>query len=198
MEVLVKGKYRTVHEIPYIFAARSRGESKMSLREQWNYLLHIARLVRNSPVDYRFYLFCIIGFAGMLVNMVALAVLVNIFQVEGIMASVGASGIAMMHNFVLNDRFTWKVCKKPGIWRRALQLFQFISVCSLGILVTALIVQGFLSLGWSIYIGQLAGIITATFWNYSANNQWTWSDARSDAVVNPQLIVTQEYSREIY
>lgn len=198
MEVLVKGKYKTVHEIPYMFAARSMGESKMNLREQWNYLLHIVRLVRNSPDDYRFCLFCIIGFAGMWVNMLALAALVNIFQAEGFMASVGASGFAMMHNFVLNDRITWKACKKPGIRRRALQLFQFISICSMGILVTALIVQGFHSLGWNIYAGQFAGIITATFWNYSANNQWTWPEVQSDAVLNAKLTVTQEYSREIY
>jgi dolichol-phosphate mannosyltransferase len=193
MEVLVKGNHRTVHEIPYMFAARSMGESKMSAREQWNYLRHVARLVRSNPEDLRFYSFCIIGFTGVIVNMLALSTLVNIFRVEGMMASVGASMIAMIHNYVLNDKITWKGHKKSEVWQRVLQLSQFMCICSLGILITALAVQGFLSLGRSIYVGQFVGIAAATFWNFSANNQWTWSNS----VIYPKLIVTQECSREI-
>jgi len=195
MEVLVKGKHRTVHELPYMFAARSMGKSKMSLMEQWNYLLHVARLVRCNHDDLRFFLFCIIGFAGMLVNMLGLTTLINLFRVEGVAASVGASAFAMIHNYVLNDRITWKGYQKTKIWGRALQLSRFMSICSIGILITALIVQAFLSLGWSIYIGQFIGIVTATFWNFSANNQWTWS---VDSGLKPKLIVTQEYSRETH
>lgn len=48
MEVLVKGKYQTIHEIPYVFTARDAGESKMNFREQWHYLVHVMRLVRYS------------------------------------------------------------------------------------------------------------------------------------------------------
>jgi dolichol-phosphate mannosyltransferase len=128
-----------------------------------------------------------------IVNMLALSTLVNIFRVEGMMASVGASVIAMIHNYVLNDKITWKGHKQSEIWRRALQLSQFMCICSLGILITALAVQGFLSLGRSIYVGQFVGIAVATFWNFSANNQWTWSNS----VIYPKLIVTQECSREI-
>ncbi len=51
MEILVKGRYKTVHEIPYHFMARSMGESKMSLKEQWNYLKHIFKLrkIKKDP-----------------------------------------------------------------------------------------------------------------------------------------------------
>jgi len=44
MEILVKGNYSTVREIPYHFVARDVGQSKMNLREQWNYLRHIVTL----------------------------------------------------------------------------------------------------------------------------------------------------------
>lgn len=197
MEVLVKGTYGTVHEIPYTFAARSLGESKMGIREQWYYLLHVARLVRCNPDDLRFYLFCSIGLAGMWVNMLALTTLVVFFQTDVMIASVGASVIAMLHNYFLNDRITWKERKKPASGRRFLQMFQFISICSLGIMATTMIVHGFISMGWSIYLGQFAGIIAATFWSFSANNQWTWPHDRNDSVLNRKLIVIQEYSREI-
>lgn len=44
MEILVKGNIRVYKEIPYRFQQRLNETSKMSLKEQWNYLLHIRRL----------------------------------------------------------------------------------------------------------------------------------------------------------
>lgn len=48
IEILVKGHYQTVLELPYTFLARDVGDSKMSLKEQWNYLRHVAKLVRYN------------------------------------------------------------------------------------------------------------------------------------------------------
>ncbi len=45
IEVLVKGNYTSICELPYVFHARDAGASKMSLKEQWNYLRHIFRLM---------------------------------------------------------------------------------------------------------------------------------------------------------
>jgi len=51
LEVLVKGKHKTVKEVPYTFKDRAEGESKMGTREIINYLMHLAKLygykVRN-------------------------------------------------------------------------------------------------------------------------------------------------------
>lgn len=197
MEVLVKGRYETVHEIPYTFLARNDGESKMGVKEQWNYLIHIARLVKNSPEDLRVYSFCLVGILGVFVNMLSLTALVKVCEFEALKASVGASFIALLHNYYLNARITWRDCKNPVVWRRALQLPQFMIVCGIGIGITGLILQQFLSMGWNIYIGQLLGILVATIWGYSANNRWTW--ARSIPVENntTKMRVTQEYPHEI-
>ncbi len=46
LELMVKCRCRRVEEIPIHFADRHRGESKLSFREQWNYLRHLARLAR--------------------------------------------------------------------------------------------------------------------------------------------------------
>ncbi|MEN6566317.1 MAG: glycosyltransferase family 2 protein [Veillonellales bacterium] len=198
MEVLVKGHYRTVHEIPYSFAARDAGESKMSLREQWNYLRHVARLVRSSPEDRRFYAFCLVGFLGVFVNLLALRLLLNFFPLSQFAASVAASFIAMTHNFFWNDRVTWKERQYPVLWHRVLQFPQFMLVCGLGIAITALFARLFLSLGWNIYLGQLAGISVSTSWGFIANNRWTWSaSGRQIDSQNVKLVVTQEYAGKI-
>ncbi|MAG50812.1 hypothetical protein CL621_04210 [archaeon] len=44
LEILVKGNYKTVKEIPYIFLNRNVGESKLNLGEYLNYILHLKRL----------------------------------------------------------------------------------------------------------------------------------------------------------
>lgn len=48
MEILVKGNYNSITEIPYQFMARDAGTSKMSMREQWNYVCHIFKLARKQ------------------------------------------------------------------------------------------------------------------------------------------------------
>jgi len=44
LEILVKGKYQNIKEIPYTFRDRYKGESKLNWREHVNYLGHLAKL----------------------------------------------------------------------------------------------------------------------------------------------------------
>lgn len=197
MEILVKGQYETVHEIPYTFLARNDGESKMGVKEQWNYLLHIARLIRSSPEDIRVFSFCCVGILGVFVNVFSLAILVKLCDFEALQASIGASFIALLHNYYLNSRITWRDCQTPVVWRRMLQLPQFVLVCGIGIAVTGLFLQQFQAMGWNIYAGQLLGIAVATVWSYSVNNRWTWARSNSAEDNNSKMRVTQEYPHEI-
>ncbi|HEY3423542.1 MAG TPA: glycosyltransferase family 2 protein [Negativicutes bacterium] len=198
MEVLVKGNYQTVHEIPYSFIARDAGKSKMSLQEQWNFLRHIGRLVWNSPEDRRFMGFCAIGSLGVVVNLIVLRLLLSFWHMDESMASVAASLLAMLHNFLWNDHLIWKGHQQPVLWKRVLQFPQFMLVCGLGIAITTLCARFFWSLGWSIYAGQLIGIATSLFWNFAANDRWTWSAKNGKASPdNSNLVITQEYGGKI-
>lgn len=44
LEVLVRGRYRTVVEIPYIFVERKRGGSKMGPRQYFQFIMQLVRL----------------------------------------------------------------------------------------------------------------------------------------------------------
>jgi dolichol-phosphate mannosyltransferase len=76
LEISVKCPCRNVVEVPIQFADRKFGESKLNLREQILYLLHLKRLY-----DYRFpratfvTQFCAIGVSGAMVNLLMLALL---------------------------------------------------------------------------------------------------------------------------
>lgn len=198
MEVLVKGSYQSVHEIPYSFVARDAGESKMDLKEQLNYLKHIVRLVSNSPEDRRFFSFCLVGALGVFVNIACFAVLLNLFQLSEIAGSVGASLLAMIHNFLWNDNVTWREHKQQFWWKRLLRLPMFMMICGSGIALTALFTQIFVWQHLNVYLGQLTGIIIATCWTFTANNRWTWPNSNNNKDVNrSRLIVTQEYAGKL-
>lgn len=44
LEILVKGNYKTVKEVPFIFDNRIRGKSKLSWKTRYDYLVHLANL----------------------------------------------------------------------------------------------------------------------------------------------------------
>lgn len=193
IEVLVKGRYQTVHEIPYSFLARAAGTSKMNLKEQFNYLKHIGHLMMYHPEHRKFYYFCMIGTLGVLVNLSCLHFFLHFLGMEELIASVYSSSIAMFHNFMWNHKVTWKECKHQRLWKQMMQFPQFIVICSLGIAITTLFTQAFLFLGWNIYAGQLTGIAVSILWNFSANSKWTWSATYSQINAEQEnLIVTQE------
>jgi dolichol-phosphate mannosyltransferase len=190
MEVLVKGDYHAVHELPYAFVARDSGASKMTWKDQYDYLRHIVRLARHNPEDARFFTFCLVGAAGVPVNLLGLTVLLDFFAFDVAFASVAASFVAMVHNFLWNDSVTWRVQKRPAVWRRWKQFIQFAFVSTLSIVITAAFAHTFYVNGWSPVAGQLVGIIIATWWSFTANDRWTWG--RPEPA--PDLVVTREYA----
>ncbi|GMA60519.1 glycosyltransferase family 2 protein [Alicyclobacillus fastidiosus] len=190
IEVLVKGRYRTVHELPYEFLARDAGESKMSLQEQWNYFRHLFRLVSQSPSDRRFFLFCIIGASGVVVNLVVLTILKYAFGISDISASITASLVAMLSNYIWNDQITWRASGKRK-WNVKLPLFVGISL--IGIIVTTLVMNGLKHLDVPVPVGQAIGILVSTVWSYAMNNRLTWRDSAKQ--LREDVIVTREDRR---
>jgi dolichol-phosphate mannosyltransferase len=48
LEILVRGRIRRVVEVPYHFAARPAGDSKLGAAQHWEYLRHLGRLWREQ------------------------------------------------------------------------------------------------------------------------------------------------------
>ena len=47
LELLVRGRIRSVAEVPYVFVGRTAGESKMNLREATGYLVQLLQLLKT-------------------------------------------------------------------------------------------------------------------------------------------------------
>lgn len=196
IEILVRGHYETIHEIPYSFVDRDAGYSKMNLREQRNYVRHLFRLILDTESERRFYVFCLVGALGVVVNLVVMSLLTYSLALPVAAASVCASVTAMIHNFLWNDNVTWRGFHKSVKWQRMLQMPTFMAISTIGILITAVFAQGFHRVHWNELLGQLLGIIVATVWNFKANSAWTWNgQAGGSKHVRKQVRVTREKSR---
>jgi dolichol-phosphate mannosyltransferase len=177
MEILVRGRYHRTAEIPYVFERRRGNHSKMNITEQVNYLRHLVRLVLSSPEDLRFWKFCLVGTAGVMVNMLFFLLFNRLFSLDVVLSALLATSLAIFGNFMLNDLFTWTQQKEDHLLNRAIKFYlcsgagMVINVAVLSALHCYLRIPAILANG--------AGILASTAWNYYANNRWTWANTTS-------------------
>lgn len=175
LEILVRGRVNRVEAVPYMFADRTAGESKYGLREQKNYLRHLARLAPADTELRRFVKFCLVGGSGVLVNMGLLWFLTEVAGLFYLLSSVIAVEAAIANNFVWNELWTFHDRRRPGSHERLKRLAKFnaVSIGGLGINVAVL---WFLTerLGLYYLVSNLFGIAAATLWNFFMNAVWTW------------------------
>lgn len=183
MEILVLGNYRVLTEIPYAFDVRNLGRSKFSFKVQIQYLWHLVSLLKRSQSDRRFYMFCLVGGSGVLIDMLVFALLnlyLPILDVTG--RAVISSLAAMTSNFILNSLLTWRDCS-PGrlsldfkiILTNLRRFGKYLTVSSFGLLVKTLILFLLYGvLGIDKYVANFVGIACASFSNYALSKWWVW------------------------
>jgi dolichol-phosphate mannosyltransferase len=128
LELMVKCHCRRVHETPIHFRDRLHGTSKLSIKEQVNYLRHLGRLyayqLTTAPRPLRFML---VGASGMAIDVLAYSVLLLLAPLPAARAL--AIWLAMTWNFWLNRRFTFETVKDASTFR---QYIAFCLSCLLG------------------------------------------------------------------
>ncbi len=108
LELMVKCNCQHVAEVPIHFSDRQFGESKLSFKEQLNYLKHLSKLYAFKwPEASRFVRFGLVGCTGVFVNLAALAVLLEMSMLAPVAMAV-AIWIAMTWNFFLNREITFR------------------------------------------------------------------------------------------
>lgn len=180
LEVLAKANFSNVAEVPYRFQPRAGDRSKMNLKEQVNYLHHLYKLVCASPEDSRFWKFCLVGLSGVLVNLAVYTILIGILKANVVLSGVFSAFIAMFSNFLLNDHYTWKSESSKPFWVRVAKFYIY---CSIGIFINSVVLSLLYGYAHFNYIlANLLGIATATVWNFSSNNKWTWGTPGEDPI----------------
>lgn len=175
LEVLVKCQCRRVAEIPIFFDQRHRGQSKLSLQEQWRYLQHLRRLAmfRYDHLTH-FMHFGLVGFLGTGVNLAVLTLL-DWGGVPIRLAVALAILTAMVFNYFLNRWITFTMEPKGPICR---QLAAFIAACSVGAVVNYVVTLSVIA-NWALatrvpQIASVIGILAGLIFNYLASRFWVF------------------------
>ena len=132
LELIVKCHCRSVLEIPITFTDRVRGDSKLNLQEQVNYLRHLLRLFQYRYQNLTLFLqFALVGASGVIVDLTLFAILL-VMSAPVPIAGATAIWAAMTWNFVWNRRWTFSYASSGSL---AGQYVGFCGGCLLGALL---------------------------------------------------------------
>ena len=163
-----------IKEFSYVFRPRQHGESKLDPLVSLEYLELLLDKMVGRWLPVRFILFMAVGAMGVFVHLSFLIALLEIGNVEFILAQSTATIMAMTFNFFLNNILTYRDKRLIGFWPLLQGLLSFYLVCSVGAIANVGI-AGFLfgrNISW--FISGIAGIIVGVVWNYAASSVLTW------------------------
>jgi dolichol-phosphate mannosyltransferase len=117
--------------------------------------------------------FGLVGLSGVVVNTTVLWALARGAHLAVPLASALATETAILSNFMLNDRWTFRATM--GHHRFLTRLARFNSVSLGGMAITAGLLMLLISYaGLHLLLANLLAIGGAMAWNYVVNSRWTW------------------------
>jgi len=193
LEVIGRGRIRSIGEAGYVFRERTAGESKVTARLYLDYLRHLVRL-RLATLPPRFPRFAVVGLTGVLVDMALLFVLSDPRALGwGLTRSkVLAAEAAIINNFIWNDAWTFgDVAKKLGAGRARLKRFaKFNLICAMGLVLSVLLLAlQFDVLHVNRYLANAIAIAVVTAWNFWMNKAFSWGLPARSAPAVPAAVV---------
>jgi dolichol-phosphate mannosyltransferase len=171
--VLTAGKGLRVVEIPFVFRPRLAGESKLDVLVVVQFAALLLDKLSGGLLPLRFIAFACVGAIGVLVNLAVLGLLTQLTGLGFELAQSLATLVAMVANFELNNRLTYRDqrLRGPLLWQGRLL---FIVVCGIGA-VANVGIAGMLyrrHAGWS--LAGAAGAAIGVVWNYAVSATLVW------------------------
>lgn len=134
LEMIVKGNFTRIEEIPIHFSERQFGQSKLNIKEQWLYLIHVWRLFRFCyPRISRYIQFALVGGTGFLVDMTVYLGTQRLFGTGHLLARAISFWPAVTWNWALNRRVTFEDRKKSS---KRIQWMKFASTSLCGFCIS--------------------------------------------------------------
>lgn len=159
-------------ELPYAFANRATGASKMNGRIIIDYLGLILTKMTGNIVPQRALMFAVVGVTGVIVNLAVLYALKDLgvgFKVSQIVAAV----IAMTSNFIINNVVTYRDRQLRGL-KLITGYLRFCGLCGLGLIANvavAILVHGYTPIWW---LASVAGALFGAAWNFVSTSLAVW------------------------
>lgn len=182
LEVLGKGKYRSLIEIPYLFGPRDRGTSKLGVRQTIEYFVHLAQLAVRTGQLKTWFSYALVGFSGAFIHLAMLLFLVTNQHWPVAPSLLVAIQIALLNNFFWNRYVTFR--RLPHIRPIAgatwgLGLARYEVVCIPGALLNSLLTVILLHLNESLLMAASVGVVLGGIWNLFFNVPAIWRSSIS-------------------
>lgn len=174
MEILHSMRPPLFSEVPYVFAHRRAGESKLSGHVVWDFGLSLAELWTRSTISARFLKYCLVGLSGVAVHNAAFHLAWKRIAAADT-ATALAIATAAASNYCLNNAWTFRDRAHRGSVERLRGGALFMAISATGALVN----QG---LTWylndrhllALFPAMAVGLAVSTVWNYYLNFDLTW------------------------
>ncbi len=174
MELLHVLRPARVGEVPYIFAPRAAGVSKLSGQVIWDFALSLAELSTRRLISARFLKYALVGLSGVAVQYLAFFFLWR--HVVGEEAGTGlAIASAALSNYLCNNNWTFHDRAHRTFTDMVRGVTLFLAISGTGALINQ-------SVTWYLHdkrtlmlsLAMAAGIAVGTVWNYYLNLDLTW------------------------
>ena len=159
-----------VKELPYAFAAREAGESKLDNRVALEYLGLVASKLSRGLISPRIIFFGLVGVSGLVVHMSVLW----LAQTLGFSIAQALAGVtAMTSNYFINNAITYRDKRLKG-WKLLTGYLRFCALCAIGLAASVGIGSLLHAHGVPWPIAGLAGAGCGATWNYVSTYLGVW------------------------
>lgn len=174
MELLVRGRWEKVVEVPYQFANRVEGETKAGLTEGKRFLRHLLRLFLTEPRAGRVWKFSAVGLTGVAANLLGFWLPAR----AGLPLAVAwASGVelSVIWNFLLHQRLTFlDRTRAESRAARTRHLVRYHLSVLAGVVANALAFFSLTALSTPTSAALVLAILLSTALNYLTADRWAF------------------------
>src|SRR5579872_1959454 len=159
-----------VKELPYAFAAREAGESKLDNRVALEYLGLVASKLSRGLFSPRIIFFGLVGVSGLVVHMTVL-LLSNQLGLAYAQALAGVT--AMTSNYFINNVITYRDKRLKG-WKLLSGYLRFCGFCAIGLAASVAVGSELEAHGMPRLLAGLTGAVSGAVWNYVSTYIGVW------------------------
>jgi dolichol-phosphate mannosyltransferase len=176
LELIVRCDCRRIVEQPIAFHRRVHGRSKLSIKQQWQYLHQIARLYSAKyPGPSQFIRFGLVGLSGMVIDLISFTLLLVWSPLW--LSRIIAIGCGMTWNYALNRRMTFCSAAPQPLLRT---FVKFCAGCLLGAIIngsaTLALCAVFNVFARVPIVAAAIGIVAGAICNYTICRRWVFAE----------------------
>ncbi|MEJ0064591.1 MAG: glycosyltransferase family 2 protein [Caulobacteraceae bacterium] len=159
-----------VQELPYAFAAREAGVSKLDNRVALEYLGLVASKLSRGLFSPRIVFFGLVGLSGVAIHMGVLWVAQGLgFAIAQAMAGV----TAMTSNYFINNVITYRDKRLKG-WKLFTGYLRFCALCAIGLVASVGVGSELHAHGAPWPVAGFVGAVSGSIWNYVSTYLGVW------------------------